>query len=219
MGILDFFKSNKNSKLKNNINSSKIKTNAAGKAIYDELKKEFDSSLYDYIYNKAICDKTIHEIFPENIPRNIVFKTITEYQNGRRSKDISEDFKGMFFDVSMEKLQKVIRTICSISSSALEMFRSKRLGYNWYEWKSCNDKRVRSSHAYMNDVLINYDNPPSPEELIGEESIGKYNAGECFECRCYAAPVTKLDFISWPHKVFYKNKIQTMTKEEFKSIM
>lgn len=207
------------SKLKDSVNPSKIKTNVAGKVIYDELNKEIDASLYEYVYNKAISDKNIHKFFPEGIPKQTVFHIASESFKGRRSEDINTDICKTFFDISNKNLEKITRTICSISINALEMFRSKKLGHNWYEWNTCKDTRVRSSHAYLDDVLINYDIPPSPEELIGEESIGEYNAGECFECRCYASPVIKLDFIKWPHKVFYNNRIITMSKEEFKSIM
>lgn len=207
------------SKLKDSINPSKVKTNATGKVIYDELKKELDASLYEYVYSRSLSDETIHKFFPEGIPKQTVFHIVSESFKGRRPESINTDICKVFFDISNKNLEKITQTICSISSAALEMFQSQKMGLNWYIWHTSEDSKVRSSHKHINDVLINWNDPPSPESLVGEEFIGKYHPGECFQCRCLASPVVKLDFISWPHEVFYQNRIQTMTKEQFKSIM
>lgn len=195
-------------KLKNSTNLSKVKIDTSGKVIYDGLKKEIDASLYEYVYNKAINDKNIHKFFPEGIPKQTVFHIISEHFKGRRSEAINADICKMFFDISNKNLEKITQTICSISSIALTMSRSKKLGINWYVWRTCMDTRVRPSHAYLEDVLINYDTPPFSETLLNEKPIDNYNAGEQYRCRCCASPVIRLDFISWPHKVFYQNKFK-----------
>lgn len=206
-------------KLKNSINLSKVKIDTSGKVIYDGLKKEIDTSLYEYVYNEAINDKNIHKFFPEGIPKQTVFHIISEYFKGRRPEAINADICKIFFDISNKNLEKITLTICNMSSAALDMSRIKKLKINWYIWRTCMDTRVRPSHAYLEDVLINYDNPPFSETLLNEKPIDNYNAGEQYRCRCYAESLIKLDFISWPHKVFYQNKIQSMTKKQFESIM
>jgi hypothetical protein len=206
-------------KLKNSIDLSKVKIDTSGKIIYDELKKEIDASLYEYIYNKVVTDKVIHKFFPEGMPKQTVFHIISEHFKGRRPENINTDICNIFLDISNKNLEGITRTICNISSSTLEMFRHKKSGIHWYVWRTCMDIKVRPSHAYLEDVLVNYDDPPFSETLLNEEAIDKYNAGERYTCRCYAEALIKLDFISWPHKVFYQNRIQTMTKEQFESIM
>lgn len=205
--------------LRNTINIDKMKNSNNERIIYNGLKKEIDASLYEYVYNRAISDKTIHKFFPEGIPKQTVFHIVSEYFKGRRSESINSDISKMFFDISNKKLENITRTICGISSTALTKSRSEKAGLMWYTWQTSEDSNVRDSHSNMQDVLINWNNPPSPEELIGEKSIGRYSAGECFECRCFASPIVRLDFISWPHKVYYQNRIQTMTKKDFESIM
>jgi hypothetical protein len=70
----------------------------------------------------------------------------------------------------------------------------------------------------MEGVLVCWNNPPSPEMLIGEKNVGYYHAGNIYNCRCYPEVVIKLDFISWPHKVYYNGTIQTMTRKQFETI-
>ncbi|WP_317817789.1 phage minor head protein [Clostridium tetani] len=95
----------------------------------------------------------------------------------------------------------------------------EKLGISAYRWRTSEDQRVRKSHVNMEGVIVFWDDPPNPEELIGEESLqGKHHAGECEGCRCYAESVVVLDLIKWPSKVYYQGKIQIMTKEQFEVI-
>ena len=56
-------------------------------------------------------------------------------------------------------------------------------------WHSTHDSRVRRSHAHMDGVICAWSNPPSPEALIGEKSVGTYNPGGIWNCRCFAEPI------------------------------
>lgn len=174
---------------------------------------------YEYVYKKVISDTIIHSFFPEGIPKNVVYTIITEHQKGRRSEDIAKDLFRMFFDIPKKNIISVTQYICSIASAAETIFKSKSSGINWYVWKTSEDRRVRTSHELLHNVIVNFNDPPNPENLNGEEFMGNYNAGECSECRCYPEPIIRVDFIKWPHKVFYNGKIQVMTKEQFIAIM
>ncbi|RXI46080.1 hypothetical protein DP145_01710 [Clostridium tetani] len=95
----------------------------------------------------------------------------------------------------------------------------EKLNIPAYVWKTCQDQRVRKSHTNMQNVIVFWDDPPNPEELIGEESLlGKYHAGEYVGCRCYTEAIVSLNLIKWPSKVYYNGKIQIMTKEQFEVI-
>jgi uncharacterized protein with gpF-like domain len=71
----------------------------------------------------------------------------------------------------------------------------------------------------MDGVLVHWDDPPSPELLIGEKSVGKYNAGDIWNCRCFAQPVIFLDYITFPAKVYCGGRIVTMTRSQFEAVM
>lgn len=92
----------------------------------------------------------------------------------------------------------------------------EEIGIPAYIWRTCEDQRVRKSHANLEGVIIFWDDPPNPEELIGEQSLlGEYHSGECEGCRCYPEPIVDLDFVEWPSAVYYQGKIQKMTKKKF----
>jgi hypothetical protein len=67
----------------------------------------------------------------------------------------------------------------------------------------------------MNGVLINWNDPPSPESLAHEKSVGHYHAGEIYNCRCPALPVLSLSSLSWPHKVYIHGSIKRLSRKDF----
>jgi hypothetical protein len=71
----------------------------------------------------------------------------------------------------------------------------------------------------MSDVLIAWSDPPSPEQLFGEKSYGKYHAGNIFNCRCYPEPLVELHYVNWPHKVYHGGQIKTMTLAQFERLI
>lgn len=99
--------------------------------------------------------------------------------------------------------------------TALTQARAEYTGHDWYIWHTAEDVRVRPSHKNMSGVLCRFSDPPDPEELIGEESIGRYSPGVSPECRCYAAPVILWKNVTWPHRIYADGRIQLMSKEEF----
>jgi uncharacterized protein with gpF-like domain len=113
----------------------------------------------------------------------------------------------------------IARTEVSKTSTALTRARSEDIGIRWYVWKTSEDARVRSSHKHMDNVLISWSSPPSPEKLDGLRSVGHYHAGEIWNCRCYAEPVIEVEYLSWPHKVYCGGQIVKMSRKQFEGIM
>lgn len=95
---------------------------------------------------------------------------------------------------------------------------SEEIGIHWYVWRTSQDARVRPSHANLDGVLCNWGDPPAPEELIGGESDGRYNAGEGVGCRCLPEPVVNHDSLEWPCRVHLEGEIFRMTKRQFEKI-
>jgi hypothetical protein len=70
----------------------------------------------------------------------------------------------------------------------------------------------------MEGVIVFWREPPSPELLVDEKSVGYYHAGEVFNCRCYPEVLISLNDVQWPHKVYSSGRIQTMTKNQFTTL-
>jgi len=118
-------------------------------------------------------------------------------------------------NITHNRAQLIARTETAKINSDLVKIRSENMGVYWYVWRTSEDARVRSSHDVMKDVLVKWDDPPSPEELDGLKSYGKYHAGMTFNCRCYAEPLIDIDDITFPHKVYRNGKIIMMRKIDF----
>jgi len=188
-----------------------------GREIYEALKRETDQ---DKIYQELFARNMYYiKSAPIDMAERMSKLAEEEQLKGKRPEWISEQLKALFPGIAKAKANLIARTEASKVSSELVQARAEKLGYNWYTWKTSSDQRVRRSHAHMEGVLIRYDNPPSPERLRGEKSYGEYNAGETFNCRCYASVMFDVDEISWPHKVYYGKRIVTMTKKQFREIM
>ena len=148
-----------------------------------------------------------------------VHKLIKENQYvGLRSTDLIDEIMRIG-SISENKAKMIARTETSRYSTALTEMRATSIGADWYVWKAVGDFRTRSSHKHMNRVLVNWNDPPSPEKLTGEKAYGEYHAGETFNCRCYPEVVLDLDDVNFPAKVYWKGKIQTMKKDEFSKLV
>lgn len=194
------------------------RTNSKGKGIYEALKNELNGPIGKAINEQVKRNAKLIKSMPKSIRPQITNFIKEETQKGRRSENIAQDLLNKIPQMYESKAKVIARTEVSKTSTALTKARCDSLGVPIYIWRTSKDQRVRSSHDIMDDVIIFWDDPPSPEKLDGEKSIGKYHAGNIYNCRCYPEPVIRLNFISWPHKVYYKGQIQTMTRSQFESI-
>jgi SPP1 gp7 family putative phage head morphogenesis protein len=192
--------------------------NSKGKEIYEALRKEFNTPIGLSVREQIERNATLIKSMPKSISKEITEHVASETLKGRRAEYIAKDLQKMYPHMMESKAKLIARTEVSKTSTALTKARCENLGLNWYIWRTSEDQRVRSSHSHMEGVLVCWNNPPSPEMLIGEKFVGYYNAGNIYNCRCYPEVVIKLDFISWPHKVYYNGTIQTMTRKQFETI-
>jgi SPP1 gp7 family putative phage head morphogenesis protein len=195
------------------------KENSKGKLIYEALQKELNGPLGGDVRYQIERNAAIIKTLPLDISKQVTEHIATESLNGKRATEIAEEIKEIFPMTTKAKAGLIARTEVSKTSTALTKARSETMGINWYVWRTSEDSRVRSSHKHMDDVLINWNNPPSPEKLNHERSVGNYHAGNIYNCRCYPEPLVTLDYIRWPHKVYYAGKIQTMFRKQFEAIM
>lgn len=191
-----------------------------GRMIYEALKKELSAtSPVGKAYARIIEDNAKYiGSMPEDIAKWVNKRIASNYEDGKRASDVVKDILAEYPHITKSRAELIARTETSKASTALTRARAVSVGLSWYVWRTSDDARVRSSHAHMEGVVVNWSDPPSPEKLIGQKSYGNYHAGDIFNCRCYPEPLTAFDDISWPAKVYYQGKIQRITLSKFKKI-
>lgn len=155
-----------------------------------------------------------------------------EAEKGRRSESIAEEVSKMLPGITRSRVRLIARTQVAMAQAALVEARSLYYGRYFYVWRTAGDERVRTSHNVMNGVICDFRDPPSPEQLANNAKkfrqlksgptpwklAGNYNPGGVYNCRCIAEVLITLNQVSWPHKVYYKGKIQRMTEKQFKEV-
>lgn len=192
--------------------------NSKGKLIYKALRSELKGPINGAINEQIKRNAELIKSMPLSISKEITEHVNSETLKGKRAKEISEELQAKVPYMFEYKANLIARTEVSKTNTALTKARCEDIGIKWYNWRTSNDQRVRNSHDHMNNVLVCWDDPPSPEKLIAEKFVGYYHAGNIYNCRCYPEPVVKLDFLKWPHKVYYNGEIKTMTRKQFEEI-
>ena len=196
---------------------------ARGGSINPKFIDSMANNLYGNIglavRNKVEENAYYIKTLPLNIAQQVTQYAKIESYKSVRSSDIARELQKKVKGYSNARVDTIARTESSKAMTALTEARSSDFNINWYQWRTADDgKRVRNSHRHMEGVLVRWDDPPSPEKLIGEKDVGKYNAGNIYNCRCYPSPLVTLSRVKWPAKVYYQGSIQSMTKEQFERI-
>lgn len=182
--------------------------------IHKLLKQEFQHS---QIFQKLVQTNAQKIVsLPSEVARETTKQASRYAISGWRPEALAKKMKEDIPNITEWKAMQIARTEVSKAQEAITQTRSQQLGLDWYVWETSMDQRVRSSHDHMQGVLCNYNNPPSPETLIGQPStLGHYNAGSAPNCRCYAATLIDPELETWPKKIVINNKIETISKPEF----
>ncbi len=191
-----------------------------GKFLYrllmDELKQETGQIIQKQVMENALLIKTL----PNDVAQKVVNDIAENALKGARAESIEKIIRDKTDQHSRASARLIARTETAKTMSALTKARCEQLGLRWYIWRTALDgTRVRLSHRIMEGVLVNWNNPPAPEELVGEKSAGHYHAGNIWNCRCYSEPVLELEDIRFPARVYYNGQIVMMNKSEFEQIM
>lgn len=185
-----------------------------GSLIYSALQAELHGKVGDRY--QELIDNNVQFIktLPQVIASQFVREASRHYRSGARHEDLIES--KLLQHITRVQAMRLARTESAKASAALTQARAEDLGLNWYVWQTSQDQRVRLSHRKMQGVLINFDDAPSPELLVGERNYGHYHAGNIFNCRCYMEPLLRLDQVTWPHRVYGSGTIQYQTLAEFR---
>jgi SPP1 gp7 family putative phage head morphogenesis protein len=190
-----------------------------GREIYAALRQELQGPVGAAFHNEIARNAELIRSLPIDIANRVTDYIGQETLKGRRAASLEDDIRSMFPQATRARVQLIARTETSKTSTALTRARAEDIGLDWYRWETSRDSRVRSSHEHMQGVLVSWNDPPSPEALVGIRStLGHYHSGSCPNCRCFAAPLTSLDRVDWPHKCYVNNNIKALTRAAFEKL-
>lgn len=195
------------------------RSGSKSKLLYDELQKALKTNVGKTVNEQILKNAELIKTLPLSLSQELTKFVATKTYAGIRPEEIAETLQGKIFQYSNARASTIARTESSKAMTALTEARCKDIGVEWYQSKSSKDQRVRRAHKNMEDVLVSFDDPPSPEALVNEKDVGHYSAGNIYNCRCFPRPLIRLDNVSWPCRVYYNGKIINMTREQFKKIM
>lgn len=190
------------------------------KMLYNLLLKEIQQGLDQDIETQIQHNITLIKTLPLDVADKVVHDIEEQALKGRRAEEIAGMIRSKTDQHARASARLISRTEVSKTTTALTRARSENLELNWYVWRTAQDgNRVRPSHRIMEGVLVNWKDPPAPEELVGEKSVGHYHAGEIWNCRCYPEPLLEVADVRWPCKVYRNGSIKSMRKTEFEQII
>ena len=182
-----------------------------GRVIYQALKKETSAPAMRAAIDD-ILDRNYRLIksVPPELAKRMSRLAYEKQQAGWRPEDIAREMQKMAPTLSAGRVKLIARTETAKAASALMEARCQQLGVEWYFWRSCNDERVRHSHAQMNGVLCRWSDPPNPEAMFGGSGGGRYHPGGIYNCRCIATPVIELKDVQFPVRVHINGKVMSV---------
>ena len=174
------------------------------RALANEMRGPVGVTVRNLIAENSELIKTL----PQDIALQVSKHAAKQAQQGGRPEELARVLTAHLTRVSARRLA---RTEISKANTALIEARAENLDLPAYVWETSQDQRVRLSHRKMQGVLIFWNDPPSPERLVGEKSEGNYQAGGIWNCRCFPATVVRLEHLSWPMRVYRQGAIRMMT--------
>lgn len=188
-----------------------------GREIYSMLRQEMQQpKMRDRLYFLIQSNASLISTVPQIVGQHAVHHVQQEQMAGRRAEDIMRDLKPYMRNLKDWQVKRIARTEVAKADTAITRTRAEEIDLNWYVWETSQDARVRDSHRKMQGVLINWNDPPSPEALSREKPVGHYHAGNIYNCRCIALPMVDVSDVSWPSKVYSNGRITTMSLSQFK---
>jgi SPP1 gp7 family putative phage head morphogenesis protein len=191
-----------------------------GNRVHKLLQQEL-SGLTGFRY-RAIIEQNAKLIsgIPAEVAQRLSHEVDEAQLSGARPETIAKLLRRRLPELTTGRIKLIARTEPQRCSAALTRARSEDLGIICFIWKNSQDRRVRPSHRIMENVVVFYNDLPSPEALIGQKpQLGYYMAGDCPNCRCTSLPVLTIQDVFRKGvnlaKVYRHGKIHQMTRAQF----
>ena len=189
--------------------------------IYRSLQEEITrTGLRPELEEIALRNAKLIRSVPREIAQHLTQKAVTLQQEGRRDSEIASELRKLAPNLTRSKIKLIARTEIARAGTDLDKLRAERLGLDWAVWETSQDQRVRPSHRNLNGVLMNWNDPPQPEALIGEHStLGRGFGGQFPNCRCLMLSVVDLNEIKWPVRMYRNGGIIRVTRAQFLKLL
>lgn len=179
--------------------------------IRDEMKGPVGEKIWALIADNVAYIKTI----PQEWATYVSNYAAREALKGKRPEEIEAELRKVMPEHMTKNLRCIARTEVAKANAAIVQARAEAVGIKCYFWRCVKDARSRDSHILMDRVLVFYDDPPSPEELAGVRSYGRYHAGNTFNCRCFQEVVVEGKFLPDTFRYYKDGAIHSTTKVAF----
>lgn len=172
-----------------NVSNAKAWKEAAARSqksrmLYRLLQLELEGPVGERYWSIIRRNAELIRSIPKDIAIHLNAHLAKAQQQGMRAESVTRLMRAEFPRLASWKINLIARTEVAKAASALTEAKARDVGIAWAAWDTSHDQRVRPSHRFMDGVLVNWDDPPSPEALIGQKSsLGKYlpgNAPNCF---------------------------------------
>ena len=190
-----------------------------GPEVYQMLRSELAGPVGAAVREIVERNAELIRSVPWDVAEGITRYTQEQATKGIRAAAMEPEIRRMAPELASSRIRLIARTEVSKASTALTRARSEELDLPAYVWRTSKDARVRSSHRHMDGVICFWDDPPSPEALIGiKSSLGRYTCGDAPNDRCFPEPILRLGQITFPAKVYRGGSISRMTRAAFARI-
>jgi|SRR6516164_5074019 len=195
-----------------------------GAKVLPYLHETRRGSIGRVMYEQILESTSYISIIPTKLSDDLVSQVKRARSAGEGENEVIELVGRSFYSQLVKKINLVAQTDPHRINSALTEARSADLTIQCFIWRTAGDTSVRPSHQKMDEVVVFWDDLPSPEALIGLPSIlGYYAPGNCPNCRCNAVPVLSVEtlfrVIYSRIKVYWMGSIIQMTRQQFLQIM
>lgn len=189
------------------------------------MKKELTQSDMDEILKGYIKENVkLITSLPLEASQRVYDLVYSNLSTGKRASTVAKEIMKIG-KVTQSRANLIARTETSKTATGLVKARAASIGLNWLAWHSTGgqggDGRTRFAHRKMDGVLMRWSDPPNPEKLFPDKKVkpyGNYLPGSTFNCRCWPAPLIRLEDVSWPAKIYMDGKIKLMNKKQFVEI-
>lgn len=191
---------------------------SGSRQIFAAIQRELRGHVGMEVERIVIDNARLIRSLPLTLAQHVTRFVAKQQQSGTRAEDIAKALRHAVPRLSKSRAQLISRTEVSKAESALTRARAEDIGIRYYVWATSKDQRVRKSHRKMDGVIVSFNDPPSPEELVGERPVGHYHAGEIWNCRCLELPLASVNEIGWPHKYYHAGRVQVVSRRQFENI-
>lgn len=192
------------------------RTAGRGDLIYRNLQQELSGAVGRRMRQLISLNAQLIRSLPQRLAARAAATAAERALGGERAEAVIRELPA---SLARSRARLIARTEVGKASTTLTQVRAEDLGAAWYVWETSRDGRVRPAHKFMQGVLVRWNDPASPEQLVRlKNPPAPYAPGNIYNCRCYPAPLLRYDQVSWPHKVFYGGSVRWMTLAAFRRI-